>query len=70
MINITGLWINKSDKGETYMAGNLSYGARVLVFKNKNKRNDKDPDYNLVIAERKRDNDGGGTPPPQDDIPF
>jgi hypothetical protein len=70
MINITGLWLNKSDKGETYMAGNVGYGARVLIFKNKSKRGDKDPDYNLVIAERKRDSDGGGAPPADDAPPF
>jgi hypothetical protein len=50
IINITGLWINKSKDGAQYLSGNLGM-AKVLVFKNKNKRpNSKDPDYNVCMA--------------------
>lgn len=67
MITLTGLWLGKTRNGESMMSGNLGYGARIFVFKNKNKRNDKDPDYNLVVAEKTRD--GGSVAPPVNDVP-
>ena len=50
---ITGLW--RSDKGHLSAKTNreivIPEGRRVFVFKNKNRRNDRDPEYNLVISD-------------------
>lgn len=51
MIQITGLWLNKSRNGETYMKGRIN-GVDVLIFKNKHKTDEKHPDYQLYIAPR------------------
>jgi len=49
---ITGLWIHtkKDGSNETYFSGKMRSGFRVLVYKNKYKRPDRqDPDYYLWI---------------------
>lgn len=50
--NITGLW--KSDKGHLQAKVNqdvhIPAGTRLFVFKNKNRRSDRDPEYNLTMA--------------------
>ena len=59
LINVCGLWENESrTDGSTFLAGNLGY-ARIMIFPNKNKRDDKSPDWTLCIAE-KEDRGGGG----------
>ena len=54
MIELCAVWlseIKRSDHaGEKFMAGDLGRNARLLIFKNRNKRNDKDPDYRVFIA--------------------
>jgi hypothetical protein len=50
MITITGLWLNKSKKGEMYMSGYFG-NARCFVFKNQESENEKAPEYRLVIAD-------------------
>ena len=49
MIKVTGLW-KKEGKNCVFYSGSLGYGAQVLVFSNKFKRSEKDPDLNLFIA--------------------
>ena len=61
LIKLTGLW-----KNENSLAGNLG-AARVMVVKNKYKKNPKEPDYNLLIAKSKKRDDAEE---PEDDIPF
>jgi hypothetical protein len=51
MIKLTGLWENTTKQGETYFRGNLGLG-QVLIFKNKYKKTDKDPDYVMYLAEK------------------
>lgn len=48
-VKLTGLWKNESKDGESFLSGSLG-GVRVLVFKNKYKKTDKDPDFNLFFA--------------------
>lgn len=50
MIEITGLWLKKSENGDTYMVGKMG-SAKVLIFKNKFKSKDNQPDYVFYIDE-------------------
>jgi len=43
------LWLKKSHKGVVYMSGTID-GKSVVVFKNKNKNNDKQPDYRVLLS--------------------
>lgn len=52
MILLTGLWQRKNKKGEIYYAGNLSYGATLLLFKNENKSNERAPDIMLYMVSK------------------
>lgn len=47
------LWVKKSKKGETYLSGWL-FDERVFIFKNKNKKTPKSPDYNIVFLNEKK----------------
>lgn len=49
MIKVTGLW-KKEGKNGVFYSGALGYGAQVLIFANKFKNSEKDPDLNLFIA--------------------
>ena len=49
MIKITGLW-KKEGKNGVFYSGSLGYGAQVLIFANKFKKEPKDLDLNLYIA--------------------
>lgn len=53
MIKLTGLWKNTSKDGKEYWSGNLG-SAKIMVFENDKKGNDKAPDYNLVVGEQKK----------------
>lgn len=49
-VELCALWKNESKGGETYYSGTLG-GARVLVFKNKNKGdNEKAPDLKVYLV--------------------
>ena len=52
---LSGLWKNKGKDGKTYLSGNLSGSARLLVMPNEYKKGEKDPDYfaYLVPVEKK-----------------
>ena len=49
MIRLGGMWKQEKD-GKTYLAGNLSATARLLLFKNENKNGQNDPDWILFLA--------------------
>jgi uncharacterized protein (DUF736 family) len=68
LINLGALWLNESKNGEKYMSGYLGE-ARLVIFKNKHKEEDKHPDYKVFIAKGKKqeeyekgsgDGSGGG----------
>ena len=54
-LKLTGLWKNQDKNGETYLAGNLTPTARLVIFPNGFKNGDRDPDLiaYLVPAEKK-----------------
>ncbi|GAI96784.1 unnamed protein product [marine sediment metagenome] len=68
-ILLTGLWQRKNKKGEVYYAGNLSYGATVLLFKNEKKNNERSPDMMLYMVgkEDQEELDYAGS---EGEIPF
>jgi hypothetical protein len=70
MIRLCGLWKNKSEKSGTYLSGRLGNNAKVLVFQNKHKKTDKDPDYVLCIAPFVTDGQQKEPARNDDDIPF
>ena len=56
MKNIGAFWLKTSKKGEKYMSGYVEInGAKVdlIVFKNKQKREDKQPDYRIFLKEKR-----------------
>lgn len=70
MIQITGLWLNETQDGQKYFTGYMG-NARVLIFRNGYKKEDKHPDYILYVSENKpRDDDGEDAPARDDSIPF
>lgn len=79
LITVCGLWINETKNGDTYLSGTIG-NIKIMVFKNQRKEKPNHPDYNLVIAPKKRSektegegNDDFIAPQdasPDDDIPF
>lgn len=67
LIKLCGLW-TQDKNGKKYMAGNLTATTRLMVFKNENKRNEKDPDYNLCIAQKEPRNQPANNQPPSDEF--
>ena len=49
MIKLASLWAKTSKKGQTYYQGRFGE-ARLLLFKNVNKKLEKHPDLNLFIV--------------------
>ena len=43
------LWLKKSAKGTPYMSGKIN-DLQVVVFKNKDKKSDKHPDYRVLLS--------------------
>ena len=77
MIQLCGLWRGTTKDGRSYLGGNLGFGARLLIFKNDRKTEDKQPDYNVLIVENERRDNAEPAQPtadpataPHDDIPF
>lgn len=52
LVQIGGLWRNKTDDGKTYLAGYLG-NARLLVFPNGFKKEPRHPDWILYVAPNK-----------------
>jgi uncharacterized protein (DUF736 family) len=71
LMQVGGLWKNTSANGETYLQGRLNANVRILIFKNKYKNADNQPDYQIYFApiERKpEDGEGGEGTPAGDDF--
>lgn len=70
MIQISGLWLNESKGGEKYFTGYMG-NAKILIFKNKFKEADNQPDYILYVAPKPKpeDQDSQDTTP-SSRIPF
>lgn len=56
MINIGGLWLNKSQNGEIYFSGYFG-NARLLIFKNGFKEKENQPDYVMYVAKAEKRSD-------------
>ncbi len=67
MERIGGLYIKKSKEGNTYLSGKIRE-EKVLVFKNKNKKTDKHPDYVVMLPSEKEPGQEGQDQ--GDDVPF
>jgi hypothetical protein len=71
MVEITGLWKGKDKNGNTYMTGYMG-NAKVLIFANTYKEEDKHPDYKMYIAPKKKesnqDKQERATYRPEDDL--
>jgi len=61
MLEITGLWANKSKNGETYYSGYMGKSA-ILIFKNNYKTEDKHPDLRMFVAEGKKREEQASAP--------
>jgi hypothetical protein len=54
MFEATGLWINTTKDGESYMSGSMG-NLKINVFRNKYKKEgDRQPDYRLCVSEREK----------------
>lgn len=80
---IGALWSKKTQDGKSFLSGvlnDLGGDINIAVFKNDRKENDNHPDYNIVLSERKPQNQntttddfgfGDSAPMPKpEDIPF
>lgn len=56
LIQIGGLWKNKTEDGKTYLAGYLG-NARLLIFPHGFKETEKHPDYVMYVAPNKTKSD-------------
>ncbi|MEL7433030.1 MAG: hypothetical protein AAFN11_03705 [Chloroflexota bacterium] len=63
MIQLGGLWANRTKDGEIYFSGYLG-NAKLLIFKNKFKTEDKHPAFVMYVAPNPKNNSA----PTQDDI--
>ena len=71
MINICGLWKSTSKDGKQYFSGNIG-NAKILIFPNDKRGNEKAPDYQLVIAEKSKNKPESNKPSntTDDDLAF
>lgn len=53
-VKLGGLWKKEAKDGTVFYSGNLSYSSNILIFKNKFKRTERDPDLILYISEKKK----------------
>ena len=68
LIEIGGLWENDG-KGGKYLSGKLGR-AKLLVFPNKFKEKDSQPDYRMYVAPAPEREDSGNNDGGDDPIPF
>ena len=76
LVRASGLWL-KDGKAGKFFSGEVDKpipaGARVFVFRNDKKENDKQPDYTLCFAEPEPEGNQPAAPAPaehSDDVPF
>ena len=67
LVQITGLWSNSDKNGKKYLSGYMG-NAKVLILENGFKEEEKQPDYILYIAPKKKD--GEQTEKSEETIPF
>jgi hypothetical protein len=52
MVRLGGLWERRSRAGDPYLGGVLG-GGELLVFRNRQKSSDRDPDFVVYLAARR-----------------
>ena len=70
MIKLTGLWRKESRDGGVFYSGKLGYNASLLIFRNKHKRSEKDPDLVLYLAKSEKKEKQLEDPDPDTEVPF
>lgn len=55
MIKLTGLWKSKTKDGKPMLSGKLGYNTKLIILPNNYKKKENDPDYNVFLAEYKRE---------------
>lgn len=50
MITISGLWEGKDKNTNFMLSGKMNPSAKYVIVKNSYKRNERDPDYWLMVA--------------------
>ena len=54
LVRLTGLWENQSKQGGKYLVGSISPSSRLLIFPNRKKQKDSDPDFVAYIAPQEK----------------
>ncbi len=68
MIQVMGLWKSQTKDGKTYLSGSIG-NIRVLVFPVTEKRSERGPDFNVCIAAKEREGNGGASEQPKPEKP-
>lgn len=72
MVSLGGLWVNRDKNGEIYFSGYLG-NAKLLIFRNKKKEQDNQPDYYMNLVNKPRPQSASADDLEKelgDDIPF
>jgi uncharacterized protein (DUF736 family) len=57
MKKIGALWLKTAKSGQKYYSGNIEIADKkipIVIFKNTQKENEKQPDYNIILSEPKQ----------------
>jgi uncharacterized protein (DUF736 family) len=54
-IKLGGAWAKTAKDGTKYIMGPLTHGTNIMIYPNKYKKSDKDPDYIISLGEKKVD---------------
>jgi hypothetical protein len=70
MIPMGGLWLKQAHDGSKFMVGNIGLGGKILIFKNKNKKQENSPDYFIFLAPPSDKDELPKTDDTDNSIPF
>ena len=76
IIKFGALWRQEKSDGTVYYSGRLNRDTKILVFKNKYKKEERHPDLNIFLApatdggKEERPDSRNNSQPSGDDIPF
>ena len=68
LMQVSGLWKNTSANGEMYLKGKLGPNVQILIFKNKFKTAENQPDYQIYFAPVERRENEAENAPEEDDF--
>lgn len=70
--NAGALWLKVSKNGLTFMSGVIEIAGqkhKIVVFKNKQKKTDKHPDYQILLSEDRQQGQQRQEQPPKEEMP-